>query len=53
MSARAQKALIDVEEIDTQTRSVPLFIDGILHSVDAACSALARAFWISWPMGVL
>ena len=36
------KALLDVEELDTQTLSVPLTIDGILSSVDAASQGLAN-----------
>lgn len=41
MSSR-QKALLDVEELDTQTLSVPLSIDGIISSVDAATQGLAN-----------
>jgi hypothetical protein len=43
MNPRPQKALVDVEEIDLQTKSVPLSIDAILSSVDAAAQALANA----------
>jgi hypothetical protein len=43
VSYAPQKALVDVEELDAQTTSVPLSIDGILSSVDAASTGLANA----------
>jgi hypothetical protein len=43
MSTAPQKALVDVEELDIQTRSVPLTIDGILSSVDVAARGLTYA----------
>lgn len=38
-----EKALVDVEELDVQTKSVPLSVDAVLASADAARDALANA----------
>jgi hypothetical protein len=43
MSQAPEKALVDVEEIDAQTRSVPLSVDAIMASADAARDALVNA----------
>jgi hypothetical protein len=37
-----QKALVDVEEMDVQTLSVPLSISGIISGVDAALRGLGN-----------